>query len=380
MSEQKKDIISCPKCKSQNVRKIRGVYHCADCGCEWRLADDEPPKTHSLAIRNSTAEFLIFQAQSQADGVEVFYNDETLWLTQKAMSSLFDVGIPAISKHLKNIFEDGELIEESVISKMETTAADGKNYMTKYYNLDAVISVGYRVNSTRATQFRQWATAVLRQFAIRGYVLDKKRMENGAFLTIDYFEHLLAEIREIRLSERRMYQKVTDLYATAIDYNKDAPTTRRFFAKVQNKLHYAIHGHTAAELIMERADAEKEYMGLTTWENAPKGKIVKTDVSIAKNYLKGKELESLGRIVNAFLDLAENRAKRHIPMTMEDWAKYIDKFLMMDDSPLLQGKGSVSAEEAKEFAESEFEKYRIIQDRLFRSDFDDEIKDLLSEK
>ena len=380
MSEQKKDIISCPKCKSQNVRKIRGVYHCADCGCEWRLADDEAPKTQSLAIRNSTAEFLIFQAQSQADGVEVFYNDETLWLTQKAMSTLFDVGIPAISKHLKNIFEDGELSEDSVISKMETTAADGKKYMTKYYNLDAVISVGYRVNSTRATQFRQWATAVLRQFAIRGYVLDKKRMENGSFLTVDYFEHLLAEIREIRLSERRMYQKVTDIYATAIDYNKDAPTTRRFFAKVQNKLHYAIHGHTAAELIMTRADAEKEHMGLTSWENAPKGKIVKTDVSVAKNYLKGNELESLGRIVNAFLDLAENRAKRHIPMTMEDWAKYIDKFLTMDDRPLLQNNGSVSAEDAKEFAESEFEKYRIIQDRLFKSDFDDEIEGLLSDK
>ena len=380
MSEQKKDIISCPKCKSQNVRKIRGVYHCADCGCEWRLADDEAPKTQSLAIRNSTAEFLIFQAQSQADGVEVFYNDETLWLTQKAMSTLFDVGIPAISKHLKNIFEDGELSEDSVISKMETTAADGKKYMTKYYNLDAVISVGYRVNSTRATQFRQWATAVLRQFAIRGYVLDKKRMENGAFLTVDYFEHLLAEIREIRLSERRMYQKVTDIYATAIDYNKDAPTTRRFFAKVQNKLHYAIHGHTAAELIMTRADAEKEHMGLTSWENAPKGKIVKTDVSVAKNYLKGNELESLGRIVNAFLDLAENRAKRHIPMTMEDWAKYIDKFLTLDDRPLLQNNGSVSAEDAKEFAESEFEKYRIIQDRLFKSDFDEEIEGLLSDK
>ena len=380
MSEQKKDIISCPKCKSQNVRKIRGVYHCADCGCEWRLTDEEPPKTQSLAIRNSTAEFLIFQAQSQADGVEVFYNDETLWLTQKAMSTLFDVGIPAISKHLKNIFEDGELSEDSVISKMETTAADGKKYMTKYYNLDAVISVGYRVNSTRATQFRQWATAVLRQFAIRGYVLDKKRMENGAFLTVDYFEHLLAEIREIRLSERRMYQKVTDIYATAIDYNKDTPTTRRFFAKVQNKLHYAIHGHTAAELIMTRADAEKEHMGLTSWENAPKGKIVKTDVSVAKNYLKGNELESLGRIVNAFLDLAENRAKRHIPMTMEDWAKYIDKFLTMDDRPLLQNNGSVSAEDAKEFAESEFEKYRIIQDRLFKSDFDEEIEGLLSDK
>ena len=331
----------------------------------------------NLLIRNSTAEFLIFQAQSQANGVEVFYQDEMLWLTQKAMATLFDVGIPAISKHLKNIFEEGELAEDSVISKMETTASDGKNYMTKYYHLDAVISVGYRVNSTRATQFRQWATAVLRQFAIRGYVLDKKRMENGAFLTEDYFEHLLAEIREIRLSERRMYQKMTDLYATAIDYNKDAPTTRKFFAKVQNKMHYAIHGHTAAELIVERANAEKEHMGLTTWENAPDGKIVKTDVSIAKNYLKGDELESLGRIVNAFLDLAENRAKRHIPMTMEDWAKYIDRFLAMDDHELLQDNGKVSAEQAKEFAESEFEKYRIVQDRLFMSDFDKEIEGLL---
>ena len=333
-----------------------------------------------LSIRNSTAEFLIFQAQSQANGVEVFYQDEMLWLTQKAMATLFDVGIPAISKHLKNIFEEGELLEDSVISKMETTATDGKKYQTRYYNLDAVISVGYRVNSTRATQFRQWATAVLRQFAIRGYVLDKKRMENGAFLTEDYFEHLLAEIREIRLSERRMYQKVTDLYATAIDYNRDAPTTRRFFAKVQNKMHYAIHGHTAAELIVERANAEKEHMGLTTWENAPDGKIVKTDVSVAKNYLKGDELESLGRIVNAFLDLAEDRAKRHIPMTMEDWAKNIDRFLLMTDRELLQDNGKVTAEEAKEFAEAEFEKYRIVQDRLFMSDFDKEIEGLLGKK
>ena len=286
------------------------------------------------------------------------------------MSTLFDVGIPAISKHLKNIFEDGELSENSVISKMETTAADGKKYMTKYYNLDAVISVGYRVNSTRATQFRQWATAVLRQFAIRGYVLDKKRMENGAFLTVDYFEHLLAEIREIRLSERRMYQKVTDIYATAIDYNKDAPTTRRFFAKVQNKLHYAIHGHTAAELIMTRADAEKEHMGLTSWENAPKGKIVKTDVSIAKNYLNEMELEDMGHIVTAVLDFAESRAKRHIPMTMEDWAKRIDAYLSSDERPLLDDAGSVSHEEAVLHAETEFEKYRIIQDQLFQSDFD----------
>ncbi len=333
-----------------------------------------------LTIRNSTAEFLIFQAQSQANGVEVMYVNETIWCTQKALATLFDVDRTVITKHLKNIFESEELQLDSVCAKFAHTAEDGKTYSTQFYNLDAIISVGYRVNSTRATQFRQWATAVLRQFAIRGYVLDKKRMENGAFLTEDYFEHLLAEIREIRLSERRMYQKVTDLYATAIDYNKDAPTTRKFFAKVQNKMHYAIHGHTAAELIVERANAEKEHMGLTTWENAPDGKIVKTDVAIAKNYLKGNELESLGRIVNAFLDLAEDRAKRHIPMTMEDWAKYIDRFLTMDDRELLQDNGKVSAEQAKEFAESEFEKYRIVQDRLFMSDFDKEIEGLLDKK
>lgn len=334
----------------------------------------------NLLIRNSTAEFLIFQAQSQANGVEVMYADETIWCTQDAIATLFDKSRSTITEHLQNIFEEGELVKDSVCRKFRRTASDGKEYNTQFYNLDAIISVGYRANSTRATQFRQWATAVLRQFAIRGYVLDKKRMENGAFLTEDYFEHLLAEIREIRLSERRMYQKVTDLYVTAIDYNKDAPTTRKFFAKVQNKMHYAIHGHTAAELIVERANAEKEHMGLTTWENAPDGKIVKTDVSIAKNYLKGNELESLGRIVNAFLDLAEDRAKRHIPMTMEDWAKYIDRFLTMDDRELLQDNGKVSAEQAKEFAESEFEKYRIVQDRLFMSDFDKEIEGLLEKK
>ena len=241
---------------------------------------------------------------------------------------------------------------------------------TTFYNLDAIISVGYRVNSVRATQFRQWCTFVLRQFAIRGYVLDHKRMENGAFFGVDYFEHLLAEIREIRLSERRFYQKLTDIYATAIDYNKDAPTTRLFFKKVQNKMHYAVHGHTAAELIVERADANREHMGLTTWENAPNGKIVKTDVSVAKNYLREKELEEMGRIVNASLDMAESMAMRHIPMTMEDWAKRIDKFINLFESPILQDNGQVSAEYAKEFAESEFEKYRIIQDRLFQSDFD----------
>lgn len=304
------------------------------------------------------------------NGIQVMYKNETIWATQKAMAQLFDVGVPAISKHLKNIFESGELDGNSVISKMETTASDGKNYDTTFYNLDAIISVGYRVNSVRATQFRQWCTFVLRQFAIRGYVLDHKRMENGAFLGVDYFEHLLAEIREIKLSERRFYQKLTDIYATAIDYNKDAPTTRLFFKKVQNKMHYAVHGHTATELIIERANANKEHMGLTTWENAPNGKIVKTDVSVAKNYLREKELEEMGRIVNASLDMAESMAKRHIPMTMEDWAKRIDKFINLFESSILQDSGKVSAEYAKEFAESEFEKYRIIQDRLFQSDFD----------
>ena len=324
----------------------------------------------NIEIRNSAAEFLIFMLEGKEDGIQVMYKDETIWATQKAMAQLFDVGVPAISKHLKNIFESGELDGKSVISKMETTASDGKNYDTAFYNLDAIISVGYRVNSVRATQFRQWCTFVLRQFAIRGYVLDHKRMENGAFLGVDYFEHLLAEIREIRLSERRFYQKLSDIYATAIDYNKDAPTTRFFFKKVQNKMHYAVHGHTAAELIVERADANKEHMGLTTWENAPNGKIVKTDVSVAKNYLREKELEEMGRIVNASLDMAESMAKRHIPMTMEDWAKRIDKFINLFESSILQDSGKVPAEYAKEFAESEFEKYRIIQDRLFQSDFD----------
>ena len=321
-------------------------------------------------IRNSTAEFLIFQIDGKEDGVQVVYHNESVWCTQKAMAELFDVGVPAISKHLKNIFESGELSERSVISKMETTASDGKTYNTAFYNLDAIISVGYRVNSTRATQFRQWCTYILRQFAIRGYVIDKKRMENGSFIGEDYFEHLLAEIREIRLSERRFYQKLTDIYSTAIDYNRDAPTTRLFFKKVQNKMHYAVHGHTAAELIVERADAEKEHMGLTTWENAPHGKIVKPDVSIAKNYLKENELEGMGRLVNAVLDMAERMAKRHIPMTMEDWAKRIDIILEATGDAVLTDAGKVAAEFAKSFAESEFEKYRIVQDRLFQSDFD----------
>ena len=321
-------------------------------------------------IRNSTAEFLIFQIEGKEQGVEVLYADETVWCTQDAIALLFDKGRSTIAEHLQNIFKENELQRDAVCRKFRRTASDGKEYNTQYYNLDAVISVGYRANSQRATQFRQWATYVLRQFAIRGYVIDKKRMENGTFLNEDYFEHLLAEIREIRLSERRFYQKLTDIYATSMDYNCDAPTTRQFFKRIQNKMHFAVHQHTAAELIVERADADKEHMGLTTWENAPNGKIVKTDVSIAKNYLNELELEDMGRIVNAVLDFAESRAKRHIPMTMEDWAKRIDAYLSSDERPLLDNAGTVSAEQAKEYAETEFEKYRIIQDRLFRSDFD----------
>lgn len=326
-----------------------------------------------LQIRNSTAEFLIFQIENKEEGIEVLYQDETLWLTQKTMSILFDVDIRTINEHLKNIYSQGEVDKNTTIRKNRIVQKEGNRNISRevfIYSLDAIISVGYRVNSVRATQFRQWCTFILRQFAIRGYVIDKKRMENGAFINEDYFEHLLAEIREIRLSERRFYQKLTDIYATSIDYNLNAPTTRLFFKKVQNKMHYAVHGHTAAELIVERADAEKEHMGLTTWEKAPNGKIVKTDVSIAKNYLKEEELESMGRLVNAFLDLAEDRAKRHIPMTMEDWAKRIDKFLDSDDRPILNDSGKMSAEQAKDYAETEFEKYRIFQDRVFQSDFD----------
>lgn len=324
-------------------------------------------------IRNSTAEFLIFQIEGKEDGVQVVYHKESVWCTQKAMAQLFDCSTDNIGLHLKNIYETGELTQEATTENFSVVQTEGErqvNRNLKFYNLDAIISVGYRVNSTRATQFRQWCTFILRQFAIRGYVIDKKRMENGSFIGEDYFEHLLAEIREIRLSERRFYQKLTDIYATAIDYNRDAPTTRLFFKKVQNKMHYAVHGHTAAELIIDRANAEKEHMGLTTWENAPDGKIVKPDVSIAKNYLKESELEDMGRIVNSFLDLAEDMAKRHIPMTMEDWAKRIDKFLDITYRPVLTDAGHVSAEQAKEYAETEFEKYRVIQDKLFQSDFD----------
>lgn len=326
-----------------------------------------------LEIRNSTAEFLTFVVENKEEGVQVVYCDETIWATQVAMGELFGVSSKTINEHLTNIFNEGELQKDATVRNFQIVQLEGArkvNRVPMFYNLDAIISVGYRVSSIRATQFRQWCTYILRQYAIRGYVVDKKRMENGSFLNEDYFEHLLAEIREIRLSERRFYQKLTDIYATAIDYNRDAPTTRMFFKKVQNKMHYAVHGHTAAELIVERADAEKEHMGLTTWENAPNGKIVKTDVSIAKNYLRTQELESLSQLVNGVLELAERMAKRHIPMTMEDWAKRIDIILEAGGDEILQDAGRITSEFAKEYAETEFEKYRVIQDRLFSSDFD----------
>ncbi len=334
-------------------------------------------KNTGLTIRNSTAEFLIFTNQAGENGIEVRYEDETIWLSQKLMAELFDIDVRTVSEHLQNIFNSKELDEFSTIRKFRIVQNEGSRQVSReieYYNLDAIISVGYRVNSLRATQFRQWATQVLREFAIKGYVLDRKRLENGSYLGEDYFEKLLEEIREIRLSERRFYQKITDIYTTSIDYNKDAPTTTEFFAKVQNKLHYAIHGSTAAELIVQRADSRKPYMGLTSWENSPEGKILKTDVGIAKNYLTKEEIDSLGRIVNAYLELAEDRAKRRIPMTMQDWAKRLDRFLEFDDRNILQNAGSISAAIAKDHAVSEFEKYRIVQDKLFESDFDRNVK------
>ena len=326
-----------------------------------------------LRIRNSTAEFLTFVSQNEGNSIEVRFEENTLWLTQQLIAELFGTTKQNVSLHIQNIIADGELAADATVKDFLTVRQEGDRQVSRtleYYNLDMIIAVGYRVNSKRATEFRQWATAILRDYAIRGYVIDRKRMENGTFLNEDYFEHLLAEIREIRLSERRFYQKITDIYATSLDYNPDAPTTVEFFAKVQNKLHYAVHGHTAAELIVERADAQKEHMGLTSWENAPDGKIVKTDVSIAKNYLTERELEDLGRIVNAYLDLAERRAKRRIPMTMADWARHLDRILIADDMEILQDAGKISAEIAREYAENEFEKYRVIQDRLFKSDFD----------
>ncbi|KOA19348.1 hypothetical protein CLHOM_24540 [Clostridium homopropionicum DSM 5847] len=323
-----------------------------------------------IQIRNSTVDFMVFTKDAGSDSIEVRVQDGDVWLTQKAIATLFDIDRSVVTKHFKNIFETGELDENSVCAKFAQTADDGKTYKYKFYSLAAIIAVGYRINSQRATQFRQWATKVLETFTKQGYVLDKNRLINGQIFDEDYFEHLISEIQEIRASERRFYQKITDIYATAVDYSKDSKITKDFFATVQNKMHYAIHGNTAAEVIVARANHKKEHMGLTTWKNAPDGKIVKADVSVAKNYLLKEEIEELNEIVTMYLDYATRQARRRIPMTMADWAEKLDAFLKFNDAEILQDKGKVTAEIAKAFAESEFEKYRVIQDSLYKSDFD----------
>ena len=325
------------------------------------------------AIRSSAAEYLTYVASvgDQQDSLEMRYEDENIWLTQKMMATLYGVSVSTINEHIKKVFLDSELEEDSVIRKFRITATDGKSYNTNHYNLQMIIAVGFKVNNERAVQFRKWANQIVKDYTIKGWVMDDERLKNGgSTLTVEYFDRLLEQIREIRLSERRFYQKITDIYATALDYDRTAKTTKQFFAKVQNKMHYAVHGHTAAELIYERADAEKPHMGLTSWAAAPDGKIVKSDVSVAKNYLQEQELRSLERIVSAYLDLAEDRAERHIPMTMEDWSQRLDLFLMADDREILQDAGKITAEIARAKAECEFEKYRVIQDRLFQSDYD----------
>jgi hypothetical protein len=313
---------------------------------------------------------MVFTKDAGSDSIEVRVQDGDVWLTQKAIATLFDIDRSVVTKHIKNIFETGELDENSVCAKFAQTADDGKTYKYKFYSLSAIIAVGYRINSQRATQFRQWATKVLETFTKQGYVLDKNRLINGQIFDEDYFEHLISEIQEIRASERRFYQKITDIYATAVDYSKDSKITKDFFATVQNKMHYAIHGNTAAEVIVARANHKKEHMGLTTWKNAPDGKIVKADVSVAKNYLLKEEIEELNEIVTMYLDYATRQARRRIPMTMADWAEKLDAFLKFNDAEILEDKGKVTAEIAKTFAESEFEKYRVIQDSLYKSDFD----------
>jgi hypothetical protein len=330
--------------------------------------------------KNQSSEIIIYRTPEGTVSVDVIYNAETFWLTQKAMAQLFGVEVPAISKHLKNIFESGELVENSVISKMETTASDGKNYLTSYYSLDAIIAVGYRVNSYNATQFRIWATQTLKEYIIKGFVLDDERLKQGKKFGKDYFDELLERIREIRASERRFYQKITDIYALSVDYDKDAPITKDFFATVQNKLHWAITGETAAEIIYKNADATKLFMGLTTWKNAPQDKILKSDVTVAKNYLNEQHIRELNRIVSAFLDLAENRADRNILMKMQDWITFLVQFLELSNYPILENKGKISALEAKIKAESEYEKYRINQDKNYVSDFDNEIKRIEGKK
>lgn len=330
-------------------------------------------KKKEISIRSSAAEYLTFVAATgeQANSIEMRYEDENIWLTQKMMAELYGVSVPAINQHLKKIFADGELSEESVIKHYLITASDGKNYNTKHYNLQATIAVGFKIENERAVQFRKWANGIVKDYTIQGWVMDEERLKyGGTVLTKDYFEKQLEKIREIRLSERRFYQKITDLYATALDYDPSAKATKRFFAAVQNKLHYAVHGQTAAEVIVDRADAEKEHMGLTSWDGSPNGKIHKSDVTVAKNYLSQTELDQMARIVSAYLDMAEMQASRHIPMTMEDWENRLNGFLTLWDRDILKDAGKVSAIMAKTYAETEFEKYRIIQDRLYESDFD----------
>jgi hypothetical protein len=334
------------------------------------MSQKKTTKPEISIVRSSAAEYLTFVAASGEGGVEAVYSDESVWLSQKMMSALYNVETPTINYHLKKIFSDSELEKAAVIRNFLITAADGKTYDTKHYNLKAIIAVGYKVNSERAVQFRKWATDIVSEFAIKAYVMDAERLKSGSVLTTQYFEEQLERIREIRMSGRKFYQKITDIYATALDYDQSAAATKRFFATVQNKMHYAIHGHTAAELIVARADSDRRFMGLTDWQDAPQGKIQKYDVSIAKNYLSEFELEQLERMVSAYLDFAENMTKRHIPLTMEDWEIRLSSFIRLFDYGLLKDAGKVTAEIAKLHAETEFEKYRIVQDRLFESDFD----------
>lgn len=333
-----------------------------------------PTKRHEVSlVRSSAAEYLTFIAATGggSTSVEMRYEDENLWLTQKMMATLYDVSVPAISQHLKRVFDDNELVEAAVVKQYLTTAADGKNYQVKHYSLQAIIAVGFKIENERAVQFRKWANQIVKDYTIQGWVMDPERLKSGgSVLTEDFFERQLEKIREIRMSERRFYQKITDIYATALDYDASATATQRFFAAVQNKLHYAIHGQTAAELIVDRADHQKDHMGLTHWEGAPLGKIHKYDVSVAKNYLSEFELGQMQRIVSAYLDMAELQAMRRIPMTMQDWEERLNGFLKLWDRDILRDAGKVSAEIAKTHAETEFEKYRIVQDRLFESDFD----------
>ena len=344
---------------------------------------------NELSMRSSAAEYLTYVASvgNETSSIEMRYEDENIWLTQKMMAALYDVDIRTINYHVKKIFKDSELQEDSVIRKFRITAEDGKTYNTNHYSLEMIIAVGFKVNSERAVQFRKWVNQIAKEYTIKGWVMDVERLKRGTYLTEKYFDEQLERIREIRASERKFYQKVTDLYATAIDYDRDAASTKRFYASVQNKMHYAVHGHTAAELIVERADHKKEHMGLTTWADAPDGKIKKSDVTIAKNYLTEKEMAQLNRMVSAYLDFAESMTLRHIPLTMQDWETRLNRFIEMFEYGLLKDSGKVSAEIARLHAETEFEKYRIIQDRLFMSDFDkymleleNQAKDMESDK